>query len=314
MAASTRRDFIKQLAAAGGTLAAAPLVSFASNAGADPNAAMAIVSAAGEPLPEAEVDALAGRLTEKAIDTLGGMDRFVKQGDLVWIKPNIGWNRSPAQAANTNPEVVAALVRLCLDAGAKKVKVGDHSCHAAKQSYRRSGIAAAAKAAGGDVVFLDQRRFRDYDLGGKRLAEWPLYGEIMEADLIISAPVIKHHGLSKMTGCMKNYMGLIGGKRNAWHQDLSSCLRDITAYLKPRLSVLDAVRVLTDHGPQGGNPEDVVRRDTVVAGTDIVALDAWGAELLGHAPADIDFIRVAHEAGLGEMDYRKLAPVEVDLT
>ncbi len=313
MATSTRREFIKQMAVAGGTLAASPLVSLAERT-EDPTASMVIASAAGDPVAEEAVDAMAGRLTERAIAAIGGMERFVSAGDVVWLKPNIGWNRSPAQAANTNPEVVAAIVRLALAAGAKKVKVGDHTCHNEKQSYRRSGIAAAAEAAGADVVFLDQRRFREYDLGGKRLEKWPLYGEIMEADLIISAPVIKHHGLSKVTGCMKNYMGLIGGKRNAWHQDLPACLRDIVGYLKPRLSVLDAVRVLTDHGPQGGDPNDVVRKDMVAVGTDIVALDAWGAELLGHRPEEIAYIQTAHEAGLGEIDYRKLDPMEVTLT
>ena len=313
MSPSTRRTFLKQMAAAGGTLAAAARVALAEAQG-NPAARMAIARAAGERLPESEVEALGGRLAAGAIRTLGGMERFVSRGDVVWLKPNMGWNRAPELAANTNPGVVAALVALCLEAGAKTVKVGDNSCHPARNCYARSGIAAAVEAAGGEVVHLDSQRFRDYDLGGKRLAKWPLYAEAMECDLLVSIPVVKHHGLSKMTGCMKNYMGIIGGQRNAWHQDLGACLRDVTAFLKPRLSVVDATRVLIDHGPQGGNPEDVVRHDTVVAGTDIVALDAWSAELLGHAPADIDHVRIAHEAGLGEIDYRLLDPEEVTVS
>jgi uncharacterized protein (DUF362 family) len=128
---------------------------------------------------------------------------------------------------------------------------------------------------------------------------------------VINVPIAKHHSLSRASLCMKNYMGIIGGRRNAWHQDLAGCLVDITAYLKPRLCVLDAVRALTRHGPQGGNPADVVRLDTVAAGTDIVALDAFGAELLGHEPAALGTVRAAEAAGLGTSDYRSLAIAEV---
>lgn len=256
------------------------------------------------------IAAAATKLTTQAMQALGGMGRFVSRDDVVWIKPNIGWARKPELAACTNPDVVATLTRLCLDAGAKKVKVGDYTCHDARRSYRNSGIEAAAKGAGAEVVYLDDRRFRDVKIGGERLEEWPLYPEIIESDLVINVPIVKHHGLSRATVAMKNYMGIIGGQRNAWHQALPECLIDITRFMKPRLCVLDAVRILTNHGPQGGNPADVTLTGVVAAGTDIVALDAFGVELLGHDPNEIQTVKKAYDAGLGEIDYRGKLVVE----
>jgi uncharacterized protein (DUF362 family) len=263
---------------------------------------------------DADLAPLATRLTEEAIQRLGGMGRFVSKGDIVWVKPNIGWNRPAELAANTNPDVVGTLVRLCLEAGAKEVKVGDNPCNDPKQTYRTSGIAAAVEKAGGRVVFLDDKRFRDVKLDGRRLKTWPLYSEILESDLVINVPIAKHHGLSRVSLAMKNYMGIVGGRRNAWHQDLPSCLTDVTAFMKPRLCVLDAVRVLTAHGPQGGNPADVQRRDTVAASTDIIALDAFGAELMGHRPEQIKTLLAGSESGLGSRDYRSLALEEVTVS
>jgi len=322
MEKQTRRKFLKRAAVLGGAMAVSPhrvLAAGEEKAAAAP-AEMAIARWAAEPagVEAAAAEefatgavAAAATLTERAIEAIGGMSRFVSRGDVVWVKPNIGWNRAPELAATTNPDVVAALVRLCFDAGAKTVKVGDHTCHNAKQCYASSGIADAASAAGAKVVQLDDNRYRDVAIGGDRLPSWPIYPEIIETDLVINVPIAKHHGLSKATLCMKNYMGIIGGNRGAWHQDLPGCLCDITAFMKPRLSVLDAVRVLTDHGPQGGNPTDVRVLGTVAAGTDIVALDAFGAELLGHEPGRIGNVPAAEKRGLGIADYQSLSLREV---
>jgi uncharacterized protein (DUF362 family) len=308
----TRREFLQGIAAAGGLAAAGPLARWAGAAGAEPApAAMSIARWSGAAAPETDLAAAAARLTKEAIGALGGMSRFVSRGDVVWVKPNIGWNRAPELAATTNPDVVAELVRLCLEAGAKTVKVGDNTCHDARQSYATSGIERAARAAGAEIVFLDDDRYRDVALNGRRLKTWPLYPEIIEADLVINVPIAKDHGLSNATLCMKNYMGIIGGRRSAWHQDIAACLCDVTAYMKPRLCVVDAVRVLTAHGPQGGSRADVKRLDTVAAGVDIVALDAFGAELLGLEPARLKTVRAAHDAGLGTMAYKTLAPREI---
>jgi len=313
MAKQTRREFLKQAAALTGAVALTQNASLAAGqetAVTGENGGPADMAIARWDLaasPEAPVSTIATRLTEQALDAIGGMGRFVSKGNVVWIKANMAWNRPPELAANTNPEVVATLTRLCLEAGAKKVKVGDHTCHDAKLSYKTTGIAAAAEAAGAEVVYLDMNRFRDHELGGKRLQKWPLYPEIVESDLVINVPIVKHHSLSRVSLCMKNYMGVIGGQISSWHQALPACLCDITAFMRPRLCVLDAVRILTAHGPQGGNPADVKQLNTVAAGTDIVALDALGAELLGHRPEDIATVKAGFDAGLGQIDYRQLA-------
>lgn len=311
----TRRQFIKTSAlVGGGLLVTDPAVLGRDLLAADGPAAMSISRWDEAALPEADLVAVASRLTESAMESLGGMNRFVAKGDVVWIKPNIGWNRRPELAANTNPDVVGTLVRLCLEAGAKKVKVGDHPCHPARQAYRNSGIAKAVKAAGGQMVYMDKKRFQDVDLGGEHLPSWPIYTEVLEADLVINVPVLKHHGLTGASMAMKNYMGIIGGNRGQWHQNMNACLADITRFMKPRLCVLDAVRVLTAHGPQGGDPNDVDVRGIVAAGTDIVALDAFGASVMGHGPSDIANIKAAEARGLGTADFQSLAPVEQTLS
>ena len=314
MSKPTRRDFLKTSALLGCGAVFADLSSLSNLVfAADPQPAMSIARWDEATLAKADLAAVATRLTETAIASLGGMERFVKKGDVVWIKPNIGWNRRPELAANTNPDVVATLVHLCREAGAKTVKVGDFPCHPARQAYRNSGIAKAAKDAGGKVVYLDKKRFRDVELGGQRLKTWPLYVEVTEADLVINVPILKHHGLTKASLAMKNHMGIIGGNRGSWHQHMDVCLTDITEYMKPRLTVLDAVRVLLDHGPQGGDPNDVEVRGIIAASTDIVAIDALGATLLGHAPQDIGYIPAAEARGLGTADYNSLNPVEKTL-
>lgn len=316
MAKQSRRDFLKWSAAAGGAVTLAGAVPIAAAepegvAGSGPNGpsnSLIIARGKAAPTTEADIAAMAVKLTTEAVAALGGMSRFMKEGDSVWIKPNMAWDRTPELAANTNPAVVATLVKLCLEAGASKVRVGDFPCNEAKQTYVSSGIADAAKKAGAEVVFIDENRFREMDLGGQVLKNWPVYPDIVEADLIINCPIVKHHSISTVTACMKNYMG-VANNRSKWHQNLPVCLADIAKFLQPkaRLQVVDAIRVLTANGPTGGDPKDVKRLDTLAAGTDIVACDAFAAELLGHKPEDIPTVVAGHKAGLGVIDYRSIA-------
>lgn len=313
MAGQTRREFLKKTAMTGGALALAPLVSASAQNAAPADMCIARFAEVDTNSAEA-VKNMAIKLTEQVIANIGGMGRFVKKGDVVWVKPNMAWNRTPELAANTNPDVVATLVRLCLEAGAKTVKVGDNPCHKANESYVASGIEVAAKAAGAEVVYLDKSRFKEIPIGGKRLEKWLVYPEIAEADFVLNVPVAKHHSLSKATLCMKNYMGIVGEPRGQWHQDMPTCLCDITAFMKPTMCVLDAVRILTGNGPTGGDLADVKFMKTIAAGTDIVALDAFGAELLGHSPSDIETVAAAQAAGLGKMDYHSLSLKEVEVS
>jgi uncharacterized protein (DUF362 family) len=245
-------------------------------------------------------------ITKAAIDALGGIKAFISKGDVVVVKPNIGWDRLPAFAATSNPEVVSTVVALCHEAGAKQVKVFDHSVNDPRRCYKQSGIAAAATAAGGIVSFIDDRKFRDMKLPGVVLKSWPLYTEAIEADKFINIPIAKTHGHSLLTLGMKNLMGIMGGSRGRIHQRLDGSLVDVAMTVKPTLVVLDAVRILTANGPQGGDLADVRQLNTVVAGRDQVAVDAYGATLFGLKGASLGFVVAGHKAGLGTMDLAKL--------
>lgn len=302
---SSRREFLRNGVAAGAALGGFAQVTAMAQKPVD----MSIARWKGGDMPTSEI---AVKLTEQAMEAIGGMKRFVSKGDVVWVKPNIGWDRAPELAGNTNPDVVRTLIRMCFDAGAKKVKVGDNTCNPAEKTYVASGIAEAAKSAGAEVVFLDPNRFRDMDIGGQVLKTHPVYPEIIECDLVLNVPVVKHHTLTKMTNCMKNYMGVIE-KRQLLHQDLPTTIADLTAFMKPRLAVMDAVRILLANGPTGGDPKDVRQTNIVAAGIDPVALDALGAELLGNKPADLGTVAAGQARGLGVMDYHTLNLKEMDV-
>jgi uncharacterized protein (DUF362 family) len=235
------------------------------------------------------------KLTEQAVAGIGGLQRFVKRGDVVWVKPNIGWDRAPEYAANTNPDVVATIVRLCFDAGAKTVKVGDNPCDIAAKTYVSSGIADAVKPLGKETA-----------IKGEKVKSIPIFPGILECDLVINVPIVKHHGLATSTLCMKNYMGVMEN-RKFFHQDMSICLADMTRFMRPRICVLDGIRILKNNGPKGGNLADVETKLAIAAGTDIIALDAWGAELMGNKPSEIGAIVKGQEVGLGNVDYRSIA-------
>lgn len=246
------------------------------------------------------------RITKAAIDGLGGIKAFISRGDIVVVKPNIGWDRLPEYAATTNPEVVSTVVSLCYAAGAKQVKIFDHSVVDPRRCYKQSGIAAAASAVGGVVSYVDERKFREMKLPGVALKSWPIYTEAIEADKFINIPIAKTHGLSALTLGMKNLMGVMGSSRGRIHQRIDGSLVDLAMTVKPALVVLDAVRILTANGPQGGNLADVRQLNTVVAGRDQVAVDAYGATLFGLKGTALGYVVAGHKAGLGVMDLAKL--------
>jgi uncharacterized protein (DUF362 family) len=251
------------------------------------------------------------KITEAAIGALGGMKGFVSRGDVVVVKPNIAWDRRPEQAANTNPDVVATVVRLCLEAGARKVKVFDRSVNDPRRCYLQSGIEEAVRPLGAEISYVDDRKFKKMRIGGLALEDWPLYTEVFEADKVINVPVAKHHGLATLTMAMKNWMGVMGGLRRRIHQKLDLALVDLAGFVKPTLTVLDAVRVLTGNGPQGGSLDDVRRLDTVIAGVDQVAVDSFGATLFGMRGTDLGYVREGERAGLGVADLSRLNIVKL---
>ncbi|MGC4115047.1 MAG: DUF362 domain-containing protein [Myxococcales bacterium] len=249
---------------------------------------------------------------QKAVEALGGMGVFVKPGDKVLIKPNVGWNRLPEQAANTNPDVVAAVVRMVKAAGAAKIWVADVPVNTADRCFDRSGIRKAAGEAGATVVMPDGTTFREVAVGGSLLKVADVLFPFVEADKIINLPLVKQHSLSGATLSMKNWYGALGGHRVRLHQEIHKSIADLAAMVKPTLTLLDATRILTGNGPSGGSLDDVKRMDLLAASTDEVALDAWGITLLGVTREAAKFIDEAEKAGLGKSDYKSLKLAEVN--
>ncbi len=250
-------------------------------------------------------------LVRKAVEAMGGMRRFVSRGDKVVVKPNIGWDRIPLQAANTNPEVVATVVELCLDAGAASVTVTDASCNDPRRCFQRSGIWRLAHDRGARVVLPVERKFRKMRLRGEVLDEWPVYTTLVEADKVINVPIAKHHNLAGYTAAMKNWYGVLGGRRNRLHQNIDVSVADLATFMRPTLTIVDAVRILVRNGPQGGNLDDTRRMDTVIASIDQVAADAFGCTLLGKTKDDFPYLRMGEERGIGTTDLGRLRVAEV---
>ncbi|MBP7737909.1 MAG: DUF362 domain-containing protein [Spirochaetes bacterium] len=247
-------------------------------------------------------------MVRKAVETLGGIDRFVHSGDIVVVKPNIGWDREPKYAANTNPELLAALIRLCYAAGAKKVKVFDNTCNAAVMCYANSGIAEAVKKAGGHISHINKNKFMAGSFPeGSPMKSWPIYRDAVECDCFINVPIAKHHGLARLTLSMKNLMGVCGGNRGEIHRNIDEKLADLTGFINPDLTVIDAYRILLRNGPSGGNLKDVKLAKTVIAGTDPVLADAYAATLFDIDPQDIGYIKIGEEKKLGTLDIAKAA-------
>lgn len=236
----------------------------------------------------------------RAVAALGGIERFVVSGDSVLIKPNVGWDRLPEQAANTDPQVVAELVRLCRGAGARRVVVTDIPCNDPRRCFVRSGIAAAAGEAGAEVVSTGVRTVPATLAGfstGLHVVE-----ELLQATKVINVPVVKHHSLARATLGMKNWFGVLGRGRNRLHQSIDRAVAELAAIFRPTLTVVDATRVLIANGPQGGSLGDVRAVDGVAAGIDPVLSDAWGAAQLGLDPRTLGFITEAARRGLGSAD------------
>ena len=243
-------------------------------------------------------------LVRKALEGLGGARRFISRGDVVVVKPNMAWDRTPEQAANTNPLAVAEMVRQCLDAGAKKVIVTDVSCNEPHRCFERSGIARAARDEGAQIVLPEERLFHQVNLRGDLLGEWPVLEPFIAADKMINFPVAKSHSLTGVTLGMKNWYGILGGARNRLHQRIHESLADLADVMRPTLTLIDAYRVLIRNGPTGGSLADVLLKKTLVAGTDPVALDAYVAKAYwDFEPSHLRYLQLAQDRGLGKMDF-----------
>jgi uncharacterized protein (DUF362 family) len=226
---------------------------------------------------------------------------------VVVIKPNIAWDRTPEQAANTNPDAVAEVVRQCWQAGAKRVIVTDVSCNEARRCFHRSGIQAAALAEHAEVILPDPELFREVEMGGVVLKTWPVFTPFLEADKIINMPIAKHHALTGTSLGMKNWYGILGGERNRLHQQIHQSLVDLASFMLPTVTLIDCYRILLRNGPTGGDLEDVATKKAIVAGTDPVALDAYVAKAYWNlGPEHMPYLAMAAARGLGIVDFEKL--------
>ncbi len=292
-----RREFLKALGGMAGA-AAGGAIPFTAATAAGKNVDVAIATGGGP-----------AESARKAVALLGGMKAFVSRGDVVVLKPNIGWDRTPEQAANTNPAFVVAVAGMCLDAGAKSVSVFDRTCNDARRCYVNSGIQAAVerfakKVHAEDVLrvyHVEDRKFvRTAIPNALVLKEWDLYRDALDADRIVNLPIAKHHGLSGVTAGLKNMMGVMGGNRGQIHARLSECLVDIHRRLPVALTVIDAGKVLMRNGPSGGNLADVTSFGAAFASRDVVAADVVAAErIFRRSPREVSHIARAMESGLG---------------
>lgn len=300
-----RREFLQRVAALGVLAGAGKLLIFPPE----------LLAMAPETRPEPVLAQATGtnyaHLVGDVVQALGGMKKFINPNEVVVVKPNMAWDRSPELGANSHPVVVRKIVELCLEAGAKKVKVLDHTCHDARRAYANSGIKAAVeeiKDSRVSVEYVDERKFVEMNVPkAKSLKKWSFYKDILEADRFINVPVAKHHSEARLTMAMKNMMGAIGGWRGRIHVGLHQNIADMNLLLRADLTVLDATRIMTQGGPSGGRPEYVQVKNLVIAGVDPVAIDAYGtSQLFGLQPADIGYITKGFELGLGEMDINKI--------
>jgi len=298
-----RRDFIKKTI--GGGIVAGSTLAFGGFA----------KLLAAPPVPPAAYDLVAVKggepeiMFDKAIASLGGMEKFVPGGSKVLVKPNIGWDVPPERAGNTNPKLVSRIIEHCLNAGAKEVSVFDHTCDQWKRCYNNSGIERAVKDAGGKIVSGDSEGYYQKVAvkKGKRLTEAKVHELLLDADVFINVPVLKHHSSSMLTIGMKNLMGVVWD-RWYWHRnDLHQCIADFASYRKPTLTVVDAFNVMKQNGPRGISVGDVVPMKFQIVSTDLVAADVAAARIFGARPGDIRHIQLASEMNLGRSDLSTLS-------
>jgi uncharacterized protein (DUF362 family) len=298
-----RREFLKKTLIAGGIAGAGLLFkggsSLFSQTPAKGNVLVDLVAIkGGEP----------AAMFDLGIKALGGMQAFVKKGQTVVVKPNIGWNRTPEYGANTSPALVKRIIEQCYNAGAKKVYVFDNSCDFWEDCYKNSGIERAAKDGGATVAPANSKSYYQLvDIKDAKILKSTMVHElILSSDVFINVPVIKHHGSSRLTLAMKNLMGIVYDRGFYHSNGLSQSIADFCLYRKPDLNVIDGYTVLTKNGPKGRNPADVITPKYQILSRDIVAADSAAAKVFGVEPADIPHIKIADEMKLGTMNLDKL--------
>ena len=320
-----RREFLARSAKAGASIAAAVgiaswLVDMKGPTGNDETAVLA-------KLPDFSVTKKEGhsisiitgndriKTADKAIELLGGIERFVKQGDVVVIKPNVAFATPALLGATTHPDTITAVIRLCYDRGkAKKVIVLDNPINDPASCFEISGISKAAAAAGAEVVLPKDNLFDNITLeGGTLINDWPVLSRpLAGANKLIGIAPVKNHSRSGASMTMKNWYGLLGGRRNIFHQDINNIIAELAMLVKPTFVILDGMTTMMTNGPTGGSVSDLKKTNTMIAGTDSVAVDALGCSLLNLKPADLQYLSIAEKAGVGTIGYESIKPLKAE--
>ncbi len=316
-----RREFLKRAVRAGATLAVTGAAAAALFDNTPPSAGVG-VSPVGPPFRDWSLRDDGPRLAivtgrdrsrtlSRAIDALGGIGRFVRPGDRVLLKPNVGFATPPDLCATTHPDVISVLVRMCLSAGAASVVVTDNPVNDPDTSFRVSGIAQAVESSGGRLILPREPMFRHVSLAGSSLIrDWPvLWTPFQDVDRVIGICPVKDHVRSGATMSLKNWYGLLGGRRNLFHQRISEIVRDLGMLVRPTMVVLDGTVVMRRNGPTGGSLDDLEAANQMIAALDPVAADAYGATLLGRTAGDLPWLAMASAVGCGTADWESLNPL-----
>jgi uncharacterized protein (DUF362 family) len=318
-----RRDFLKRSAKAGLTVLAAGGLAGLFH---DPDGPQKkkVGTTTGVRLADFSITGLKPRLgvamgedraitVKRALDAVGGIETFIRPGDRVLLKVNAAFASPPTLSATTHPQLAAEMVRLCLKAGAASVSVTDNPINDPASCFLLTGITRAVESAGGRVILPQEKFFKPITVpGGRLIQNWPLLFEPFKTvnKLIGMAPVKDHHR-SGASMTIKNWYGLLGGRRNIFHQDIHTIIKELAMMVKPTLVILDGTLSMVTNGPTGGSLSDLKKTNTMIVSTDQVAADAYGAALLGKSPAELPFIAMAAEAGAGTADVASIKPIIV---
>jgi uncharacterized protein (DUF362 family) len=317
-----RREFLERSLKAGACLAAAGAMAYAAHDSTGPGPAE--TESQATTLPDFSISGLGKKMSivrgadrikglQLGLQALGGIEAFIRKGDRVLLKVNAAFASPPMLSATTHPDLVAELTRLCLMAGAATVVVTDNPINDPASCFALTGIGQAGRNAGAEVILPAERFFKPLSLKDARLIRnWPvLTAPLAGVTKLIGLAPVKDHHRSGASMVMKNWYGLLGGRRNIFHQDIQTIIAELAHLVTPTLVVLDGTTAMVTNGPTGGSHADLKETRTLIVGTDQVAVDAFGATLLGKTATDLPFIAKAETMGAGTADYRSLSPIEV---
>jgi len=315
----SRRKFIKRMTKAGVSIAGACALGylFYDPIGPSGSSEESLVSVPDFSMPQAgaKMAVVKGsdrmKTLTKAFEVIGGIESFIKKGDRVLLKVNAAFASPPILSATTHPELIARCIELCYKAGAENVRVTDNPINDPAACFNLTGIAAAVKSAGGELILPKSHFFQPTSVsGGSLIRNWPLLFEPLKGvTKLIGMSPVKDHQRSGASMAMKNWYGLLGGHRNIFHQDIHNTIKELAMMVKPTLVVLDGTATMMTNGPTGGALSDLKNTDTMIVSTDQVAADAFGCSLLEKKVRELPFIAKAAEAGSGTVDYESLKPI-----